>query len=383
MALPLFELLRRGRRAPLTLVVSLDGSRAGAALLDRSGKKPTVRFSSEIELAEGVTPAAPALLAALLEKLALALAAAKDQGLRVGAENGAPSAVTEAVAFIGAPWCDTAIKKLCLAKETPMTLTQKTLDRVFERNDFALKLNGELDEKVLARAAANGYPVANPVGLRARLFELTVFLAAIEPAVRGGVQNAIATAFPGVKTSFASQSRALFDVARGIFPHEGRTLVLDIGGELTEAVRIDGDDLGAVGSTPTGTLSAVRDVAARCDLQMASAASALRAQAESGDADCTGAVGAAVTEATKAWGAAIAPILADVSGGEPASRIVIAADAKSSASAASAIATLVPGAEIVILSTRNLEPLIAADPSVHPTTVACALAVHSRANLGR
>ncbi len=383
MALPLFEFLRKGRRAPLTLVVSLDGSRAGAALLDRAGKKPAVRFSSDVELAEGETPTAAALLAALLEKLKLALAAAKDQGLRVGAENDAPAAVTEAVAFIGAPWCDTAIKKLCVAKENPMTLGQKGLDRILERNEFALKLAGQLDEKVVARASANGYAVDNPVGLRARSFELTIFLASVESAVREGVSAAVLAAFPGVKISFASQSRALFEVARGLFPHEGRTLVLDVGGELIEAVRLDGDDLGAVGSAPVGVLSAVRAIAKRCSLEMPAAAAALRTHAESGATDCGPGVGQAVAEAAAGWGEAVRAALVGVSGGEPASRVIVAADPKTSAAAASVVAAMMPGAEIVALSTRNLEPVIAADPNVHPTTTACALAVHSRATAGR
>jgi hypothetical protein len=383
MALPMFEFLRRERQVPLTLLVSLDGSRAGAALVDRSGKKPTIRFASEIELAAEETPPAEQLLASLLQKLALALAAAKDQGLRAGTENDAPATVGEAHAFVGAPWCDSAVKRLCLSKETSMTLSQRGLDRILERNDFALRLKGDLDEKVVARAAANGYPVDNPVGMRARSFDLTLFLAAIEPPARDGIRAAVAAAFPGVKLDFASQARALYDVARGLFPHEGKTVILDVGGELIEAVRLEGDDLAAVASAPVGMLSAVRAVAQRCGLTPAAAASALRAHAESGAADCADGVTGAVADAARAWAAAVREALADISRGEHASRIVLSADPSMLAAATAVARATLPGAEIVPLSARALEPAIAADPSAHPTTVACALALHSRAAAAR
>jgi hypothetical protein len=379
MALPMFEFLRRERHAPLTLVVSLDGSRAGAALLDRSGAKPTIRFASEIELAAEETPAADALLAALLQKLSLALAAAKDQGLRAGAEGETAARVGEVAAFVGAPWCDTAVKRLCVAKETPMTLGTRGLNRILDRNDFALQLKGELDEKVVARAGANGYSVPNPVGLRARSFELTVFLAAVEEPVREGIAAAVSAAFPGLKPTFASQARALFDVARGLFPHEGKTLVLDVGGELIEAVRLENDDLAAVASAPVGMLTAVREVARRCSLTPAAAASALRAHAESGAADCADGIAGAVAEAAKSWASAARAALVGISGGEGASRVILSADPSMSAAAAAVARAVLPGAEIIPLSARALESGIGADPAAHPTTVACALAFHSRA----
>lgn len=383
MALPMFEFLRKGRRVPLTLVVSLDGSRAGAALLDRSGKKPALRFASDIELAPEETPAADALLAGLLEKLKAALAAAKDAGLRVNSEADAPAYVRDAVVFVGAPWCDSAVKRLCLAKEKPMTMGKRGLARILDRNDFALKLDGDLDEKVVARAAANGYSVEDPVGLRARSFELTLFLASVDQAAKDGVRAAVEAAFPGVKPTFAAQSRALFDVARGLYPHEGKTLVLDVGGELIEAIRIEGDDLALVASAPVGMLSAVRAIAKRCSLAPAAAAAALRANAESGAVDCAEGVTGAVADAARAWGQAVGRALADVSGGEAASRVILSVDPTMLAAATAVVAAMLPGAEIVPLSARSLEPAISADPSAHPTTLACALALHSRAPLAR
>lgn len=378
MALPLFEFLRRGRRAPLSLIISLDGSRAGAALLDRSGQKPTLRFSSSVELAGEETPAAGALLATLLEKLAAALAAAKDQGLRVGTESGAPAAVVEAVAFVGAPWCDTAIKRLCVAKETPMTLGQRGLDRILERNDFALKLGGALDEKVVARASANGYAVENPVGLRARAFELTLFLAAVEPAAKEGVRAAVAAAFPGIPLSFAAEARALFDLARGLYPHEGQTLVLNVGGELIEATRLEGDDLAAVASAPVGVLSAVRSIAKECRLEPAAASAALRAHAESGAGECAAGITKAVASAAQSWGSAIRRGVILAVGGETPSRVIISADPSMLGAASAVVALALPGAEILPVSARQLESVITADPSTHPVTLACALALHSR-----
>jgi hypothetical protein len=378
MALPLFEFIRRGRRAPLSLIVSLDGSRAGAALLDRTGKKPVLRFSSDIELAAAETPSAEALLSALLAKLKIALAAAKDQGLKAGTDGDAPAAVTEAIAFVGAPWCDSAIKRLCVAKETPMTLGQRALDKILSRNEFALKLGNALDEKVVARASANGYAVDNPVGLRARAFELTLFLAAVEPAAKDGIRAAVGEAFPGIKISFAAQSRALFDLARGMYPHEGQTLVLDVGGELIEATRLDGDDLAATASAPVGVLSAVRGIAKQCGLEPAAAAAALRAHAESGSTDCAAGVAKAVADAAKSWRDAVRRGVVSAAGDETPGRVIISADPSMIGAAGSVVLSMLPGVEIIPLSARQLESAITADHSVHPTTLACALALHSR-----
>jgi hypothetical protein len=377
MALPLFEFLRRGRKTPLSLVVSIDGSRAGAALLDASGAKPVIRFSSEADFISEAAPTADALLAAVLAKLGQVLAAAREYGLRAAADAEAPAAVRDATVFVGAPWCDSSVKRLCVAKETPMTLGQRGLDRIIERNDFALRLAGALDEKVVARAAANGYPVENPVGVRARSFELTLFLAAIEPALKDGVRAAVAAAFPGAKVGFASQARALFDLVRALYPHDGHTLVLDIGGELIETVRLDGDDLAAVGSAPVGVSSAVRGVASRCSLSPAAAAAALRAHAESGGGECADGVPKAVAETAAAWGSAIrrAAVSPDA---EAPSRVIVCADAPMLAAARTVVSAALPGAETIAVSARNLEPLVSASPEAHPTTVACALALHSR-----
>jgi hypothetical protein len=378
MALPLFEFLRRDAREPLSLVVSLDGSRAGAALLDSSSKKPVLRFCSDIELSAEETPTADVLLTTLLANLKLALREAKDKGLVAGTGNGKPAKIKGAMAYIGAPWCDTSIKRLCVAKETPMTLSQRILDRILERNDFALKLKGDLDEKVLARATANGYAVPSPVGLRARSFELTLFLAVVEPAVKAGVAAAVEEIFPGTKISFAAQSRALFDLTREMYPHEGQTLVLDVGGELIEACRLEGDDLGAVASAPVGVLSAVRSIAKQCKLAPAAAAAALRAHAESGAAECPEGVAKAVSDAAKAWGKAVQKTVLLVAGVEAPSRVVIAADQAMSAAARAVVLGMLPGAEVLPLSARSLEPMITADPATHPTTLACALSLHSR-----
>lgn len=380
MALPLFEFLRRDRRSSLSLIVSLDGSRAGAALLDSSGEKPALRFSTDIEIAADDQLGAEALLGSLLEKLKVALALAKEKGLPAQAEGGATVTVKEAVAFVGAPWCDTSIKRLCVAKETPMTLTRRSLDRILDRNEFALKLGSDLDEKVLARASVNGYTVGDPVGLRASAFELSLFLAAVEPAAKEGVSAIVEEIFPGVKLSFASQSRALFELVRDLYPHEGHTLVLDVGGELIEAVRIEGDDLGAIASAPIGVLSAVRGISKRCQLSSAAAAAALRAHAESGDAapECPEGVSREIAETAAAWGASIQKnILSGTSGVRPG-RVVVSADPSVSETVRSVVAAALPEAEILLLSARMLESAISADPSAHPTTISCALALHSQ-----
>jgi len=369
------------RRTPqLTLIVNFDGSRAGAALLDISGKTPTLRFAAESETAFGETPTPEQLLETLGLKLRSVLARVKDEGLVAAAQASLPAKISRAVAFVGAPWLDAAVKRLCVSRAKPFSFSRDSLERIIGRNDFASRHRGSLVERAVVHASANGYPVDDPVGQRAREFEITVLLAAVAAPIRAAIIDALHETFPALRISFASQSRAVYEAARALYPSPATTLVLDVGGELIEAARLEGDDLAAVGSAPVGISQAVRAIASRCKMELPMAASALRTHSESGASDCEEGVAKSVAEAAKAWAESVAKSLAQVAPGQGPSRVAVSAASEHEAAARALAIAAFPGAEPLQISQRALLPQIAADPAAHPTTICSALAVHRHAS---
>lgn len=201
------------------------------------------------------------------------LATAALRRCLVGA--GAYSTPQEAHVVLAAPWYKASISRINSETERPVRITEGTIEKALEsykRKNLASTPGRQLIESVATQTYVNGYAttVEKPVAgstLAIDYYESEAdapFLAAIEAELR--------KAFPGATVSFHSFLFEAFAVLRAVRDESGFVL-LDIGGEITDAAIVRQGGFSFIGSFPYGALSFVRSVSDNLHGTSANAAS--------------------------------------------------------------------------------------------------------------
>ena len=207
----------------------------------------------------------------------------------------------EVFVSLAAPWVSAQTTHLSLRSEEALTVTPSLLARLRESEESE-RTHGEQIEEKLFRVRLNGYETAAPFGQGARTAEFALFKSFTPPGLAGRIEAVIERHLHRGPIHFHAFSLIAFASLREVAPTVRDFLILDAGGEQTEAVVVKNGALREVVSIPFGRNHLIRALVAGGALPSV-VGSMLRLLAEgSGAGVHLERTGARLREALRLWG---------------------------------------------------------------------------------
>lgn len=204
--------MRRGRETAIAIVDVAAGA-AGVAIVGVSRKGPARAFASaqsRIALDEKTDAQHRASIARHISDAA-------QEAMKRYAAGGHRMPITEAYAFLHAPWSQSTTRSLASKRaEMPARVTDAMIGGMAKECLAALSESDRagLYEASIIRVMLNGYPTADPAGKYANDIEITSLFSAAEKEIRATVQSAIESAFPAATIAWRSFARAIITLFR-------------------------------------------------------------------------------------------------------------------------------------------------------------------------
>lgn len=178
----------------------------------------------------------------------------------IGQKLGAP---TRCIAVIRAPWS----KSATVSKEMAFSESRRVTPAVVaEIARAALACDTHIDransiETGVIRVTINGYPAKGPREAAGTEIGVTVLESDCDAQVRAMVTETLATLAPGRAVTFVSGVRAVSSVLHNMTNTVDEAIVVDVGSEASNVIRLHEGIVARVGSVPVGSRTIVHRIA--------------------------------------------------------------------------------------------------------------------------
>lgn len=159
--------------------------------------------------------------------------------------------------FFSAPWYTTRSYHIDLESETPRPVTSVLLQSML--SDAAAALREEMSradmkifEQSIMGVELNGYQTLTPLNSAARSVTVHTLTSAISRRTLSAVEAPLRTHFNNREITKHSFAKATYTVLRDLFPKEENWFSVDISGEMTEVVEVQGGVVHRLSTFPIG-----------------------------------------------------------------------------------------------------------------------------------
>lgn len=177
-----------------------------------------------------------------------------------GQKLGAP---TRCIAVIRAPWSKSATVSREMAFPEPRRVTPATVAEIARAalaNDTIINRKNGIETGVI-RVTVNGYPARGPREAIGSEIGVTVLESDCDPRVRAMVAEVLAAIAPGRSVIFVSGVRAVGSVLHNMAENIDEAVVVDVGSEASNVIRIREGIVASVISVPVGSRTIVHRIA--------------------------------------------------------------------------------------------------------------------------
>lgn len=229
---------KRSAGKPVLVADISDGS-IGVSMVALAGPAAEVLLSMRATLPmedRSKEQAAAAVIKLLEETSTKLLAASAPDGTKIAS----PHAV---YVVMRAPW--TRFRTTSADERFPEARAI-TKEAIADQAKKALAVPSELDRNSILEAGVlqvflNGYPTANPLGMRAKSINVVAFESDIDAGMRSSIVSVFGKLLPDRAPSFHSGMRSLLTVMHEHLPDIHRFLLIDIGGTQTSCAVVRKD----------------------------------------------------------------------------------------------------------------------------------------------
>jgi len=296
-----------------------SGSVGGALVFLSPDSLPTLYATARAEIAPRESPSFDDLALGALGALASIAEHLGSRGMREARERGIPSATPRgALCVFSSPWHISEGIPLRRSQTSGFIVSPELLEQFVSLGAHqipegalsrARSAGATLIEQTILDVRLNGYSTSFPFGKRARELEVSVFLSAVESSVFARAQRILEREFPNSVFSYHSRSLLSFTVLRDLYGALDDFVILDIGGEVTDAVVLRGGNRLEHSSFPLGTHTLVRAAAEHAGSVFEEVRTLLRASAMRGGVITSEAAGASLERAKRQWASSLAGAL--------------------------------------------------------------------------
>lgn len=168
------------------------------------------------------------------------------------------------------PWYLSTTKVITVHEREPVTLTREFVQNILDREEKSLEgkgtYMGDLEkhlsviERTVTGIQLNGYDVESPYGRDAQQIQITASITAVPHAVREGVEEVITNIIQGVGIVHHSFGVVATQAIQELVPKQKDFLFVDVSGEVTDVVRVEGGAVTHAISFPFGTQEMLRGI---------------------------------------------------------------------------------------------------------------------------
>jgi len=256
----------------LALVFDVGSSSVGAALflLEDNGS-PKIIYS----VRERITLEKKLSFERFLDLTLKSLEIAASQVCSAG--FGAPK---KTFCVLASPWYESQTRSIILKKDTPFVFTSKLANSLVKKEielfeeECKKKYADEGKGKIVPielknmQILLNGYVAPEPLDQKVTELEMTIFVSMMSEEVLEKMKGSVGRHIHAKNMKFSSFAMASFAVARDVFVHQDNFILIDIGGEVTDASMIKKDVLRSSTSFPKGRNFFIRGVAGILDCSL-------------------------------------------------------------------------------------------------------------------
>lgn len=170
---------------------------------------------------------------------------------------------------VAAPWSYTITQQAEYVSETPFTITESLLESLTESAqnesiksaqtiDFLRERGLEIVTSKTLHMTANGYTIANPIGLEAGKLYISHSSGIVSSHLVDTVRQQLHEIYPDIKPEVTTFMLSMYLVVRDLFPNMGEACLIDVTGEATEIGLIRNGELRKVTHTLVGHRTIVR-----------------------------------------------------------------------------------------------------------------------------
>ncbi len=232
--------------------------------------------------------------------------------------------------LLSSPWYVSMTKTLKLENAESITFSKKLVDDIlkkeeidFEKSIFSNSSNLNSPEKksfILERkiiqAKLNGYETTDPYSQKARIVEVSIFIAIALQTVVSDIENAVHRIIGLRKTNFNSFPFATYSAVRDIFSDDKNFAFMDVSSEVTDLTIVKNGAIIEAVSFPVGKNTLVRDVMEALGVPAEIAVSYLKMHSEKvAGGNLRGAIDMVINGTEKKWENAFSTALTELSHG--------------------------------------------------------------------
>ena len=260
---------RKRKKIERVLVVDIGSGSVGVAIattFNSDSKIPAlveavfrspIQFSGEFDFAKFLSSAESAL-EKCLKNLHDAKAKRPDTALLVFAS----------------PWYNASPRVASISKGVNFVFSEKEMQTILKNEkdllvrDISKNNSNDIDnfvilDEVIHSVNLNGYPQDNPIGKTTKSASIKMFMTITEKIVFEKIKSKVKNFFPHIHIVASSFMNALFVSLRDIKMIEDDTVLIDIGGEMTEIVKVSHGTINSVASFPSGRMKIIRKMQER------------------------------------------------------------------------------------------------------------------------
>jgi len=166
--------------------------------------------------------------------------------------------VSELYVFFRAPWVDAQVVRLTKSFDTETRITKEHIESLEKQ---AVNVKQKMLEAVVLREEVNGYATPSAVGKTGHLVSLYALVSNVDSDLQSAVAQYVQKAFPNLKPSWRSHTRALLTCVREHPKHPKNSVVIDISSEGSQFLVIRDGILDASSSFNVGVHSILERLA--------------------------------------------------------------------------------------------------------------------------
>lgn len=172
---------------------------------------------------------------------------------------------------LSSPWYVSENRHIVTSERSPFIFTDKISNELMVKEIDKLKklhhdkYGGNLDgfnilEKEIVQVSLNGYPVSDPIGKRTSSVDMNMIVTLSSSNCLSLIKDSISSAFHEAPLYFHSNMSSVFLVIREKYEEMSSYLILDVGGEITDVIIVDGGIPKTILSFPYGRQSLYREL---------------------------------------------------------------------------------------------------------------------------
>lgn len=256
----------------LQCILDIGSASIGVTLMreDKSGT-PVVSKTARVDFSTGTEEAKEGIQTQALSAVQKALDSVK-----------AVPQIKSVRAVLAAPWYDAKITTINTRSEKTVRVNEGTVARAVREylaKKGSLKSGPSVIESLVSQVYVNGYPTDLHAAVTGTSMRVNHYASEADAGFQKAVTDAVKKTLPKASISFHSFSFVAFAVLRAL-REENNFVILDVGGEITDAVIAHHDGLRFAGTFPIGAMSIARAIAGKGSIADAKSRLALYAKGE-------------------------------------------------------------------------------------------------------